>query len=826
MKKLVITFLFFGYIVFFSENVVAVNKVIKVTPSQFDENFSLLGGAEKTSQTANYVDVRLTKAIPNSPNGRFRFNDYLSFDSDFSLQTGMKVIKNYNSVPADGFSFIFYQGLPDLNKGMPGQGLGMLGIPDAMGLIVDLYYNPKDDNNVKYWQDPADAEDPKYLPYFQIWSTDDNGLGKREMYQTYGNFESNFYFGSVKDVNITYTASTRRINYQVQSSTGMTTFWYTVPESYRYGSLLVSGSVGGSAAEQTVRFKGFTYESYRERTVEFVDNVTGEVVKTTKVSGQPYDTYSIDPMYMAKSKDDGGKDITPYYTIDDPSIINGQFGTIKDDMEFDENGQPLDRWKTTKINVTARPVWGDVPWEFTPETGVLTFLTNGKLNEYTQSPWNRTDKYKLNPKDIKQIVFKDSVVSPKDSSYLFSSITNNELSNLTSIEGIDLIDVSQTTDTSYMFKGASNLVSLPINNWNTSNVTNMTGMFSSVSGLEMLDLSKWDTLKVVNMNSMFSDATSLKSLNISGFVTLKTDVTDMFSNTSNLSSLTLGQYFRDNTFKSNLPNIPHNGQWKHQSTNKLVGQSNIFLKNYDGTLNGTYIWSEPIKVKATIKYLNKETKLPIYEDIITKKTKEDDSVEFDISKPLKDNIDELISENILNLNYEGYQSITSNDYVVRNNDGSEIKPSETPTDDLTLIFYYTGSIYIKEAPNISFGEVTRNLIGNTSVSPVKNLSSSELVLINTSNQNEWKLTANLPNGIYNQSNDMVKLQSNLILKRPDNSGNIVLNNQPNVIANNDQLSVDPVGKINLESSLQLNVFSKNDTGNYTGTIVWSIDRTP
>uniref|UniRef100_UPI000FF6BFA8 lectin-like domain-containing protein n=1 Tax=Vagococcus TaxID=2737 RepID=UPI000FF6BFA8 len=315
MKKLVITFLFFGYIVFFSENVVAVNQTIKLTPSQFDENFTLKGAATKVSQTPNNVDIRLTQYIPSTPNGSFTFNDYLSFDSDFSLQAAIKVVKKYNTIPADGFSFIFYQGQPDLNKGMSGQGLGMLGIPNAMGLVIDLFKNAKDDNNVKYWQNPDDAEDPPNTPYYQLWSTDSNGLGKREMNNKIGLFESNFFVSDYKDVNITYNASSRRLNYQVSALGGMQDIWYTVPESYRYGSLLVSGSVGGLAAEQSVRFKGFSYDPYRERTVEFVDNVTGEVVKTTKVTGQPYDTYSIDPMLLAKSKDDGGKDITPYYTI-------------------------------------------------------------------------------------------------------------------------------------------------------------------------------------------------------------------------------------------------------------------------------------------------------------------------------------------------------------------------------------------------------------------------------------------------------------------------------------------------------------------------------
>ncbi len=98
-----------------------------------------------------------------------------------------------------------------------------------------------------------------------------------------------------------------------------------------------------------------------------------------------------------------------------------------------------------------------------------------------------------------------------NSSYLFSGF-----SNLTAIEGLELLDTSHVTNMSSMFSN-SQIENLDLNSWDTSNVTNMSFMFKS-SQIETLDLNSWDTSNVTNMNSMF-DTCQVGTLNISDWDT-------------------------------------------------------------------------------------------------------------------------------------------------------------------------------------------------------------------------------------------------------------------------------------------------------------------
>lgn len=95
-----------------------------------------------------------------------------------------------------------------------------------------------------------------------------------------------------------------------------------------------------------------------------------------------------------------------------------------------------------------------------------------------------------------------------------SSMFDN--SNLASLD-LSSFDTSNVTNMSYMFGNCYNLTSLDLSNFNTSNVTDMSGMFSGCSQASSIDLSSFDTSKVTNMNSMFYGCLKLKNLNISNF---------------------------------------------------------------------------------------------------------------------------------------------------------------------------------------------------------------------------------------------------------------------------------------------------------------------
>ena len=70
-----------------------------------------------------------------------------------------------------------------------------------------------------------------------------------------------------------------------------------------------------------------------------------------------------------------------------------------------------------------------------------------------------------------------------------------------------------------MFYYCSNLTSLDLSSFNTSNVTNMTNMFYECRNLTSLDLSLFNTSKITIMSSMFGYCNGLTSLDLSSFDT-------------------------------------------------------------------------------------------------------------------------------------------------------------------------------------------------------------------------------------------------------------------------------------------------------------------
>ena len=76
-----------------------------------------------------------------------------------------------------------------------------------------------------------------------------------------------------------------------------------------------------------------------------------------------------------------------------------------------------------------------------------------------------------------------------------------------------------------MFSSMSNLTTLDLSHFDTSNVASMSGMFSGMTNLTTLNLSNFDTSKATNMGSMFADTHNLTTLNLSNFDT--SQVTNM-----------------------------------------------------------------------------------------------------------------------------------------------------------------------------------------------------------------------------------------------------------------------------------------------------------
>ena len=99
-------------------------------------------------------------------------------------------------------------------------------------------------------------------------------------------------------------------------------------------------------------------------------------------------------------------------------------------------------------------------------------------------------------------------------------------------------------DARSMFSGMSNLTTLNISNFDTSQVTNMSSMFSGMSNLTALDLSNFDTSQAMYMGSMFQGMSNITTLDLSNFDTSKvTSIYAMFSGMSNLTTLSISNFY-------------------------------------------------------------------------------------------------------------------------------------------------------------------------------------------------------------------------------------------------------------------------------------------
>ena len=97
---------------------------------------------------------------------------------------------------------------------------------------------------------------------------------------------------------------------------------------------------------------------------------------------------------------------------------------------------------------------------------------------------------------------------------------------------------NKITSMNEMFAYSSDLVSIVMNNLNTSQVTTMVKMFYECKKLTSIDLSSFDTGKVTTMQNMFSFCESLTALNVNVFDTHNvTNMEGMFSHCNMLTEI-------------------------------------------------------------------------------------------------------------------------------------------------------------------------------------------------------------------------------------------------------------------------------------------------
>ena len=157
--------------------------------------------------------------------------------------------------------------------------------------------------------------------------------------------------------------------------------------------------------------------------------------------------------------------------------------------------------------VRATPASG--PGWSLDDKGILT-ITNAlkqptNINNKESWPW------KDHLEEITQVNIKDKITNFTNTSYMFSGMTN-----LTSISGLDKLDVSNVTDLRSMFSSDKSLTTLDLAGFKVDKVVNFDYLFSGCDALtEIKGLDQWQTPAAESMVAMFQKCPLLKTLDLS-----------------------------------------------------------------------------------------------------------------------------------------------------------------------------------------------------------------------------------------------------------------------------------------------------------------------
>ncbi len=193
-----------------------------------------------------------------------------------------------------------------------------------------------------------------------------------------------------------------------------------------------------------------------------------------------------------------------------------------------------------------------------------------------------------------------------------------DCSALTDIANIGQWQMTSATNLAYMFYEASSLTTLSIDKWNTSRVTNLQYTFCYCSALTTLDVADWDTRNVTVMGKTFRGLTNIKSLPIDKWQTGRVyDMQLIFANDTSLETVNVGNWDTsqveslDNAFArmTSLTTLPI----ENWNTSKLTRMQGTFsnLPNLTTLPIGKWDVSHVTTLDATFLNCAKLTTLPV-----------------------------------------------------------------------------------------------------------------------------------------------------------------------------------------------------------------------
>ena len=182
-----------------------------------------------------------------------------------------------------------------------------------------------------------------------------------------------------------------------------------------------------------------------------------------------------------------------------------------------------------------------------------TKITKVETKPYINKPDNVLEEWDVSDKQDKSVMSyllddgndgyilyiqsNGKTVLNKISQYLFANFTNLQTINLTNF------DTSQVTSLFAMFYNCKMLKEADLSNFDTSNVTTMQWLFRACTSLESVNLSSFDTSNVKQMSYMFEHCHSLANIDVTNFNTSKVQgMGRMFSECHILTELNLESF--------------------------------------------------------------------------------------------------------------------------------------------------------------------------------------------------------------------------------------------------------------------------------------------
>lgn len=321
--------------------------------------------------------------------------------------------------------------------------------------------------------------------------------------------------------------------------------------------------------------------------------------------------------------------------------------SIQKNTSFQNTEEPLNEIITADNDDIANGIFGTAEWKLDSE-GTL-HIGSGEFDSTGSNPGSKSP-WLAYASQIKQVIFEGNVLGNENSASLFSG-----LSNLESIQNLNLFDTSQVTNMNNMFSSCVNLTSLDVSTFDTSRVTDMGGMFAYNKKLLSLNVTGFDVSKVSNLNLMFGECSSLKSLDtstfytpvngqgsmfamfrncssleyldLSGFDTSRINPNinrDLLAGTTSLSKIKLGEKVRFTAVEA-LPAVPNNsqytGKWQNIGTGtpekpngefEFTSEDLMLYGTYDGsTMADTYVWqpvASNVAADVTVNYVDEDGK--------------------------------------------------------------------------------------------------------------------------------------------------------------------------------------------------------------------------